>query len=185
MITDISDKLRKKMNTTIESLKKDFSGLRAGRASTSLLDNVMVDIYGSMMPLSQVGTVSAPEARMLSIQVWDKSAVKNVEKAIMESGLGLNPVSDGQLVRLPLPDLSEERRKELVKIAGKYTEASKVSTRNIRREGMDSLKALEKSSDISEDDQRRGSEDVQKITDDHIKKIDELFSQKEQDIMSL
>jgi len=185
MITDISDNLRKKMNTTIESLKKDFSGLRAGRASTSLLDNVMVDIYGSMMPLSQVGTVSAPEARMLSIQVWDKSAVKNVEKAIMEAGLGLNPVSDGQLVRLPLPDLSEERRKELVKIAGKYTEASKVSVRNIRREGMDSLKALEKSSDISEDDQRRGSEDVQKITDDHIKKIDELFSQKEQDIMSL
>ncbi|MDC0348993.1 ribosome recycling factor [Alphaproteobacteria bacterium] len=185
MIADISDNLRKKMNTTIESLKKDFSGLRAGRASTSLLDNVMVEMYGSMMPLSQVGTVSAPESRMLSIQVWDKSAVKSVEKAIMEAGLGLNPVSDGQLIRLPLPDLSEERRKELVKIAGKYAEASKVSVRNIRREGMDSLKSLEKSSDISEDDQRRGSEDVQKITDDHIKKVDELFSQKEQDIMSL
>lgn len=185
MTSDILDKTRKRMLATIEALKKDFNGLRTGRASASLLDNVTVEVYGAMMPLSQVGTISVPEPRMLSVQVWDKSNVKSVEKAILESGLGLNPVTDGQLLRLPLPDLSEERRKELVKIASKYAESSKVSLRNVRRDSMDELKALEKKGDISEDDQHSGAEDVQKITDEYSKQIDSLFSQKEQDIMSL
>ena len=185
MISDISDKTKKRMISTIESLKKDFNGLRTGRASASLLDNVHVEVYGAMMPLSQVGTVSVPESRMISVQVWDRSNVKAVEKGIMEAGLGLNPQTDGQLIRLPLPDLSEERRRELVKIAGKYAEASKVSVRNVRRDSMDELKALEKKGDISEDEQRTGADDVQKITDDFVKQIDALFTHKEQDIMSL
>lgn len=185
MTTDFSVDLKRRMTSTLESLKKDFNSLRTGRASTALLDNVVVEIYGASMPLSQVSTISVPEARMLSVQVWDKSAVKSVEKAIMEAGLGLNPVSDGQLIRLPLPDLSEERRRELVKVAGKYSEAAKVSIRNIRRDGMDELKMMEKEGEISEDDHHRSSEEVQKITDEYIKKIDELFSQKERDIMSL
>ncbi|MFN7662435.1 MAG: ribosome recycling factor [Alphaproteobacteria bacterium] len=185
MITDFSADLKRRMTSALESLKKDFNSLRTGRASASLLDNVVVEVYGSPMPLSQVATISVPEARMLSVQVWDKSAVKNVEKAIMEAGLGLNPVCDGQLIRLPLPDLSEERRRELVKVASKYTEAAKVSVRNVRRDGMDELKSMEKEGDISEDELRRSSDEVQKITDEHIKKIDELFSQKERDIMSI
>ncbi len=185
MTSDILDKTRKRMLSTIEALKKDFNGLRTGRASASLLDNVTVEVYGATMPLSQVGTISVPEPRMISVQVWDKSNVKNVEKAILESGLGLNPVADGQLLRLPLPDLSEERRRELVKIASKYAESSKVSLRNVRRDSMDELKSLEKNGDISEDDQRSGADDVQKITDEYSKQIDSLFSQKEQDIMSL
>lgn len=185
MITDFSADLKRRMASALESLKKDFNSLRTGRASASLLDNVVVEVYGSPMPLSQVATISVPEARMLSVQVWDKSAVKNVEKAIMEAGLGLNPVCDGQLIRLPLPDLSEERRRELVKVASKYTEAAKVSVRNVRRDGMDELKSMEKEGDISEDELRRSSDEVQKITDEHIKKIDELFSQKERDIMSI
>lgn len=185
MTMEFSTDLKRRMANTLESLKKDFNSLRTGRASTSLLDNVMVEVYGSSMPLSQVATISVPEARMLSVQVWDKSSVKSVEKAIMEAGLGLNPVCDGQLIRLPLPDLSEERRRELVKVASKYTEAAKVAIRNIRRDGMDELKLLEKEGEISEDDLRRSSDEVQKITDEYIKKTDELFAQKERDIMSL
>jgi ribosome recycling factor len=185
MMMDFATDLRRRMASTLESLKKDFNSLRTGRASTALLDNVVVDVYGASMPLSQVATISVPEARMLSVQVWDRSAVKSVEKAIMEAGLGLNPVCDGQLIRLPLPDLSEERRRELAKVAAKYSEAAKVSVRNIRRDGMDELKLLEKEGDISEDELHRSSEEVQKITDEYIKKIDELFSQKERDIMSL
>lgn len=185
MTMDFSIDLKRRMTGTLESLKKDFNSLRTGRASTALLDNVVVDVYGASMPLSQVATISVPEARMLSVQVWDRSVVKSVEKAIQEAGLGLNPICDGQLIRLPLPDLSEERRRELVKVAAKYSEAGKVSIRNVRRDGMDELKLMEKEGDISEDDLRRSSEEVQKITDEYIKKIDELFSQKERDIMSL
>ena len=185
MLADISNDTKKRMNATVDALKKDFSGLRTGRASASLLDNVMVEVYGASMPLSQVATISVPEARMLSLQVWDRSNVKNVEKGIMESGLGLNPITNGQLIRLPLPDLSEERRRELAKIAAKYAEASKVSVRNIRRDAMDALKILEKDGDISEDDLHVGGSDVQKVTDEFVKQIDTLLAQKEQEIMSL
>jgi ribosome recycling factor len=185
MSSEFATDLKRRMTGTIESLKKDFNSLRTGRASASLLDNVMVEVYGASMPLAQVSTISVPEPRMLSVQVWDRSVVKSVEKAIQEAGLGLNPVCDGQLIRLPLPDLSEERRRELVKVAAKYAEAAKVSIRNVRRDGMDELKLMEKEGDISEDDLHRSSEEVQKITDEYIKKIDELFSQKERDIMSL
>lgn len=185
MLADISNDTKKRMNATVDALKKDFSGLRTGRASASLLDNVMVDVYGASMPLSQVATISVPEPRMLSLQVWDRSNVKNVEKGIMESGLGLNPITNGQLIRLPLPDLSEERRRELAKIAAKYAEASKVSIRNIRRDAMDALKILEKDGDISEDDLHVSGLDVQKVTDEFVKQIDTLLAQKEQEIMSL
>lgn len=185
MLADISNDTKKRMNAAVDALKKDFSGLRTGRASASLLDNVVVEVYGASMPLSQVATISVPEPRMLSLQVWDRGNVKNVEKGIMESGLGLNPVTNGQLIRLPLPDLSEERRRELAKIASKYAEASKVSIRNIRRDAMDALKVLEKDGDISEDDLHTGGLDVQKVTDEFVKQIDTLLAQKEQEIMSL
>lgn len=175
--------LKEKMNKTAEAFKKEIAGIRAGRAHASLLDGVRVDSYGALMPISQVGTISIPEPRLISIQVWDRSMVKNVEKAILEADLGLNPVSDGQLVRVPLPNLSEERRKELVKLAGKFAEASRVSVRNIRREGIDELRKLKKETHISEDDEHRLTNDVQKITDEFIKKIDDLLAQKEKDIL--
>lgn len=185
MISDYMMQMESRMNGAIDALKRDFNSLRTGRATTSLLDHVAVEAYGSSMPLSQVGTVSAPEARMLSVQVWDKGMIKNVEKALLESGLGLNPVVDGQLIRLPLPALSEERRREMVKIASKYVEAAKIAVRNIRRDGMDYIKAREKAKDISEDDERRYEESIQKTTDVFISKIDELGVQKEKDIMTV
>lgn len=174
-----------RMDKTIEALKGEFGSLRAGRAHVSLLDGIMVEAYGSITPLSQVGTVSTPDARTLSVSVWDRGLAKAVEKAIMESDLGLNPASDGQLIRIPIPPLSEERRRELTKVAGKYSEASKVAVRNIRRDALDSVKTLKKEGSISEDDEKRYENEVQKMTDDSIKKIDELLAQKEKDILQV
>lgn len=170
---------------TIETLKGDFGSLRAGRAHVSLLDGIMVEAYGSPTPLAQVGTISVPDARTLSVSVWDRGLAKAVEKAIMESDLGLNPASDGQLIRIPIPPLSEERRKELTKIAGKYAEQNKVAIRNIRRDALDEIKKLKKDNSISEDDEKRFENEVQKLTDDSIKKIEELLVQKEKDIMQV
>ncbi len=175
--------LRRRMEGAFQVLKDEFAGLRTGRASASMLDPVMVDAYGSKMPLNQVGTVNVPEPRMLSVQVWDASQVKAVEKAIRDAGLGLNPQTEGNIVRVPVPQLSEDRRKELGKVAGKYAEAARVSIRNVRRDGMDLLKKLEKDKAISEDDSKRKSEEVQKMTDEFIKKIDQMLADKEKDIM--
>lgn len=174
-----------RMDKTIESLRADFGSLRAGRAHVSLLDGIMVEAYGSMTPLAQVGTISVPDARTLSVSVWDRGLAKAVEKAIVESDLGLNPASDGQLIRIPIPPLSEERRKELIKVAGKYCEANKVAIRNIRRDALDGVKKLKKDNAISEDDEKRYENEIQKMTDDSVKKIDEMLAQKEKDIMQV
>lgn len=182
MSYDINE-LKKKMNATLEALKKEFAGLRTGRASANLLDTVTVEAYGSRMPLSQVGSVNVPEPRLITVSVWDSAMAKAVEKAIREAGLGLNPQPDGNLIRVPIPQLNEERRRELQKIAGKYSESARVAVRNIRREGMDDLKKMEKDKLISEDDAKRKSEDVQKATDDVIAQIDKLLVEKEKDIM--
>lgn len=181
----ILDDLKRRMHAAVEVLKKEFAGLRTGRANASLLDNVMVNAYGSPMPINQVATVSVPEARLITIQVWDKGMLREVEKAILESGLGLNPLVDSTLIRLPIPDLSEERRKELVKLAAKYAEAAKVSVRNVRRDGMDATKKQEKDKAISEDESHKLGDDIQKLTDTHIEEIDELLVQKEKDILRL
>lgn len=181
----IKENTKTKMEKTLETLRADFGGLRAGRAHVSLLDSIMIDAYGTMTPISQIGTISVPDARCLSVSIWDRGLCKAVEKAIMESDLGLNPASDGQLIRIPIPPLSEERRKELSKIAGKYTEQGKVAVRNIRRDALDGIKKLKKDNAISEDEEKRFSEEVQKITDDYVKKIDEALAQKEKDIMQV
>jgi ribosome recycling factor len=183
-VTDLKE-LERRMDGALKTLHHEFAGLRTGRASPNLLDMITVDAYGSPTPLNQVGNVTAPEPRMLSVTVWDKSMVKAVEKAIRESNLGLNPAVDGSLIRVPIPPLSEERRKEMVKVAGKYTEAAKVAVRNVRRDGMDALKASEKKGDISEDEHRKKSDQIQKLTDDFVKKIDEALVVKEKDIMSV
>lgn len=175
------DQTKQKMEASLESLRKEFSGLRTGRASTNLLDNVHVDAYGSMMPMNQVGTVGVPEPRLLTVQVWDKGLVKNVEKAIRDAGLGLNPQPDGQLVRVPLPELSQERRQELVKIAGKYAESARVAVRNVRRDAMDGLKKAQKDG-LSEDEHKVQTDKVQKLTDEFIKKVDETLAAKEKEI---
>lgn len=176
--------LERRMAGAVESLKGDLAGLRTGRANTALLDPVMVEVYGAMMPLNQVATVSAPEPRMLSVQVWDRSNMTPVEKGIAKAGLGLNPMIDGQTIRLPIPDLTEERRKELAKLAGQYAEKAKVAIRNVRRDGMENLKEDEKKKDISEDERKRSEDEVQKLTDQYIKLTDEAAVQKEKEILS-
>lgn len=176
--------LERRMKGALESLKGDLTGLRTGRANVGLLDPVTVEVYGSHMPLNQVATVSAPEPRMLSVQVWDKSNVTPVEKAIRSAGLGLNPMVDGTTLRLPIPDLTEERRKELAKLAGKYAEAARVAVRNVRRDGMDSLKADEKKGEISEDERKRHETEVQKLTDGAIADIDAAAAAKEKEILA-
>ena len=180
---DKSD-IERRMKGAVESLKGDLSGLRTGRANTALLDPVVVEVYGSMMPLNQVATVSAPEPRMLSVQVWDKSNLTAVEKGIAKSNLGLNPMTDGQTLRLPLPDLTEERRKELAKLAGEYGEKAKIAIRNVRRDGMENLKDDEKKKDISEDERKRSEDDVQKLTDAHVTEIDAVIAAKVKEILS-
>lgn len=182
---DIKNDTKIRMDKSLDALKADFGGLRAGRAHASLLDGIMVEAYGSPTPLSQVGSVSVPDARTLSVSVWDKGLAKSVEKAIRESDLGLNPVSDGQLIRIPIPPLSEERRKELVKVAGKYSEQSKIAIRNVRRDALDSIKKLKKDNAISEDDEKRFETEIQKLTDENIKKIDEELARKEKDILQV
>ncbi len=182
---NIKDDTVSRMEKTLDTLRNDFGGLRAGRAHASLLDNIMVEAYGSATPISQVGTISVPDARTLSVSIWDKGLAKSVEKALRESDLGLNPVSDGQLIRIPIPPLSEERRKELVKVAGKYAEQNKIAIRNIRRDALDEVKKLKKDNLISEDDEKRYSCEIQKLTDESIKKIDDLLCQKEKDILQV
>lgn len=174
--------LERRMKGAVESLRSDLGGLRTGRANTALLDPIMVEAYGNMTPLNQVATVSAPEPRMLSVQVWDKSNVTPVEKAIRSAGLGLNPINDGNNIRLPIPDLTEERRKELAKLAHSYAEKARIAIRNVRRDGMDNLKADE-TKEISEDERKRGEAEVQKLTDEIIKEADAVAAQKEQEIL--
>ena len=176
------DDLVKRMDGAINSFSGDLVGLRTGRASTNMVDGILVDAYGQKMPIDQVGSISVPEARMISIQVWDKGLVIAVEKAIHESGLGLNPQTDGELIRIPIPELNEERREELSKIAGKYAEQSRVAIRNVRRDGMDEIKKIEKDGIVGKDRAVDLSSEVQELTDDYIKKIDEMLSQKENEI---
>jgi ribosome recycling factor len=176
--------LERRMHGAVEALKHDLNGLRTGRANTSLLDPVQVEVYGSNMPLNQVATVSAPEPRMLSVQVWDRANVTPVEKAIRSAGLGINPITDGQNIRLPIPDMTEERRKELVKLAHSYAEKAKIAARNVRRDGNDALKTDEKKKEISEDDRKRGETEIQKITDATVAEMDAALATKEKDIMS-
>lgn len=177
--------LERRMNGAIDNLGQEFAGLRTGRASVNMLDPIVVDVYGSKMPLNQVGNVSAPEARMLTVTVWDASQTKAVEKSIRESGLGLNPQAEGTLIRIPVPELNEERRTELTKVAGKYAEAARISVRNVRRDGMDALKKMESDKEISEDEHKRLSDEVQKLTDSYIAKVDDALGQKEKDIMTV
>ncbi|MCG2841653.1 ribosome recycling factor [Sandaracinobacter sp. RS1-74] len=175
--------LERRMKGAVETLKNDLGGLRTGRASTTLLDPVVVEVYGSNMPLNQLATVTAPEPRMLSVQVWDRSNVQPVEKAIRSAGLGLNPISEGQTLRLPIPDLTEERRKELAKLATQYAEKARVAVRNVRRDGNDALKAAEKKGQISQDEQKKLEADVQKLTDKAIADLDAAASAKEKEIL--
>jgi ribosome recycling factor len=179
---DKSD-LERRMAGAVEALKSDLQGLRTGRASTALLDPVTVEVYGAQMPLNQVATVSVPEPRMLSVQVWDKSNVGPVEKAIRSAGLGLNPINDGTTLRLPIPDLTEERRKELAKLAGNYSEKAKIAVRNVRRDGMDSLKVDEKKNVIAEDERKRHEAELQKLTDKTVADIDAASAAKEKEIL--
>src|ERR671934_2317545 len=177
--------LKRRMHGALAVLKQELAGLRTGRASPHLLDPVQVDAYGTHMPLNQVATISVPEPRLLSVQVWDKSLVHPVEKAIVDSNLGLSPATEGQVLRLRIPELNAERRKELVKVAHKYAEAAKVAVRHVRRDGLDAVKKLEKNHEISEDDQERLSHDVQKATDGMIAEIDQLLAAKEKEILTV
>lgn len=184
MSTDLKE-LEKRMGSAMDALKKEFTGLRTGRASVNLLDPVQVEAYGQRMPLNQVGTVSAPEPRLLTVSVWDKGLVTPTAKAIRDAGLGLNPQTDGQLIRIPLPELNEERRKELVKLAHKYAEAARVAVRNVRRDGMDALKKAEKDGKIGQDEHHKLGDELQKLTDGHIRDIDQALHGKEQEIMQV
>jgi ribosome recycling factor len=175
----------RRMDGALEALQKEFAGLRTGRASAHLLDQIKVMAYGNLMPLNQVGTVNVPEPRMITVQVWDRGQVREVEKAIRDAGLGLNPASDGQLVRVPIPELSQERRTELSKIAHKYAEQARVAVRNVRRDGMEFLKKQEKDGKISEDEHRKLHDEVQKLTDGHVKKVDDTLAAKEKEIMQV
>ncbi|MGB3624496.1 MAG: ribosome recycling factor [Henriciella sp.] len=177
--------LERRMDGALASLQSDLQGLRTGRASVNLLDSVMVPAYGSDMPLSQVGSVSVLDARTIAVNIWDKSVVGAADKAVREAGLGLNPVTDGTTLRIPIPVLNEERRVELTKVAGKYAEAARVAIRNVRRDGMDQLKKAEKDGEISEDKARGLSDDVQKMTDTHIARVDEMVKNKEAEIMQV
>ena len=179
------DDIKRRMSGAVDSLKHEFSGLRTGRASASMLDPVQVDAYGSTVPINQVGNVSTPEPRMISVQVWDNTLVGAVDRAIRNAGLGLNPIIDGANLRIPVPELNEERRKDLVKVAGKYTEQTRVAIRNVRRDGMDKLKKLEKDGEISQDQQKDLGEAVQKLTDQTIKDVDQLLASKEKEILQV
>lgn len=181
---DASD-LKRRMEGALEAFRKELTGLRTGRASASLLEPVTVEAYGSKMHLKEVGTVSVPEPRLIVVQVWDRGMVKAVEKAIRDSGLGLNPQAEGQNIRVPLPDLTQERRKELTKVAHKYAEQARVAVRNVRRDGMDGLKKAEKASEITQDEHKEQADKVQTLTDQYIKQIDDALAQKEKDIMQV
>ena len=179
--TDVS----RRMSGAVNSLKDDYLGLRTGRASTAMLDPILVDAYGSKMPLNQLSSISAPESRLLLIQVWDQTMVLQVEKSIRESDLGLNPQTEGNSIRVPIPELSEERRLEIVKVAGKYAEQSKIAIRNVRRDAVESVRKSEKDKEISEDEKRSFEIEIQKLTDDFISEVDSLLAQKEIDIKTV
>jgi len=179
------DELDRRMNGAVSTLKSELGGLRTGRASAALLDPVKVEAYGNVVPINQVGTISTPEARMITVQVWDKGLAKAVDKAIRDAGMGLNPQMDGPLLRIPLPELNQERRKELSKLGAKYAEAARVAVRNVRRDGMDLLKRLQKDGKIGEDEQHTKGDELQKLTDAHIKDIDAALHAKEQEIMQV
>jgi ribosome recycling factor len=182
---DLKKDIKRRMDSAVDVVKKEFAGLRTGRASTALIEPVTVDAYGSQMPLNQLGNINVPEPRMITVQVWDKGMVKAVEKAIRDAGLGLNPAADGQLVRIPVPPLNEERRKELQKVAGKYAEQARVSVRNVRRDGMEALKKLEKDGAISQDEHRHHDKEIQSMTDETIKHIDDALAAKDKEIMQV
>jgi ribosome recycling factor len=179
------NELGRRMDGAVSTVKSELNGLRTGRASAALLDPVKVDAYGNVSPINQVGTVGTPEPRLITVQVWDKGLVKAVDKAIRDAGLGLNPQTDGQLIRIPLPELNEERRKELVKLAHKYAEAARVAVRNVRRDGMDALKKAEKDGKIGQDEHHKLGDELQKLTDGHIRDIDQTLQGKEQEIMQV
>jgi ribosome recycling factor len=181
-LNDLKQDLTRRMDGAMETLRREFAGLRTGRASPALLEPVRVEAYGSEVPLPQVGTIAVPEARMLTVQVWDRGLVNNVVKAIRDSGLGLNPANDGQLVRVPIPMLTGERRIELSKTAHKYAEGAKIAVRGVRRDGMEQIKALEKKATLSKDDEKRWSDEVQKLTDQYVKKIDDTLADKDREI---
>ncbi len=181
---DIKD-IKRRMDGALEALRREFAGLRTGRASASLLEPITVEAYGSPMPLNQIGSISVPEPRMITVQVWDRKLAGAVEKAIRDSGLGLNPAGEGQLIRVPIPPLSEERRVEITKIAGKYSEQARVAVRNVRRDGMDTLKQMERDGELSQDEHHLWSDEIQEMTDEHVKLIDEALTQKEEEIMQV
>ena len=184
MSYDIAD-MKRRMDGAVDNLKTEFGGLRTGRANTGMLEPVVVDAYGSKMPLNQVANINVPEPRLLTVQVWDAGMTPAVEKAIRDSGLGLNPQAEGSLIRVPIPELNEERRKELTKVAGQYSESARVAVRNVRQDGMQALKKMEKDKEISEDDLKRMEAELQKETDSHIKTIDSMLDDKEKDIMTV
>ena len=177
--------LGRRMDGAVEVLRKEFGGLRTGRASASLLEPIVVGAYGGTMPLNQLATVSVPEPRMITVQVWDRAMVKAVDKAIRESGLGLNPQTEGQVIRVPIPDLNEERRRELTRVTAKYAEQARVSVRNIRRDGVEVLRRREKEAEISQDQQRKLQQEVQHLTDDYVRRIDDALAQKDQEILQV
>ncbi|MBV8091321.1 MAG: ribosome recycling factor [Alphaproteobacteria bacterium] len=177
--------LRRRMDGALEVLRKEFAGLRTGRASASLLEPVSVPAYGGTLPLNQVANISVPEPRMITVQVWDRAMVKAVDKAIRESGLGLNPQTESQLIRVPIPDLNEERRRELTRVSARYAEQARVSVRNVRRDGIDVLKRREKETDITQDQQRKLQQEVQHLTDEYIRRIDEALAQKDREILQV
>jgi ribosome recycling factor len=177
--------LRRRMDGAIEVLRKEFGGLRTGRASASLLEPVTVTAYGGTMPINQLANVSVPEPRMITVQVWDRAMVKAVDKAIREAGLGLNPQTEGQVIRVPIPDLNEERRRELTRVSAKYAEQARVSVRNVRRDGIEVLRRREKGAEISQDEQRKLQHEIQHVTDDYIRRIDEALAQKDKEILQV
>jgi len=177
--------LRRRMDGAVEVLRKEFGGLRTGRASASLIEPVTVAAYGGTMPINQLANVSVPEPRMITVQVWDRAMVKAVDKAIRESGLGLNPQTEGQVIRVPIPDLNEERRRELTRVTAKYAEQARISVRNIRRDGVELLRRREKDAEISQDQQRKLQQDVQHLTDEYVKRIDEALAQKDSEILQV
>jgi len=181
---DIKD-IERRMKGAVDTLKQEFGGLRTGRASTAMLEPVTVEVYGTQMPLNQVASISVPEARMLSVQVWDPNNVAAVDKAIRQAGLGLNPMQEGNLLRVPVPELTEERRREIGKVASKYAEQARIAVRNVRRDGMEEIKRMEKEGELSQDDAKRRSDEVQKLTDDFIDQIDSMLQSKEQEIMQV
>ena len=177
--------IQRRMDGALEALRKEFGGLRTGRASVGLLEPVTVDAYGSTVPLNQLANINVPEPRMITVNVWDRGMVKAVDKAIRESGLGLNPQTEGQTIRVPIPDLNEERRRELTRVAAKYAEATRISVRNVRRDGIDTLRKQEKDGDISQDEQKKLERDIQHLTDEHIKRVDETLAQKDREILQV